>query len=55
MFQQAAEQQAANLLHGVFRREGDGGNKVVLLTATLYLTQEILQIHKQKQTMTAIF
>lgn len=42
MFEQAAEQQAANFLHGVFRREGDGCNKMVLLTATLYLAEEVL-------------
>lgn len=37
MFEQAAEQQAAHFLHRVFQGEGDGCNKMVLLTATLYL------------------
>lgn len=42
MFEQAAEQQAADFLHRVLRGEGDGCNKMVLLTATLYLAQEVL-------------
>ena len=42
MFEQAAEQQTADFLHRVLRGEGDGCNKMVLLTATLYLAQEVL-------------
>lgn len=49
MFEQAAEQQAADFLHRVFRGEGDGRNKMVLLTATLYLAQEVLKCHKRKR------
>jgi len=37
MLEQAAEQQAANFLHRVFRGESEGCNKMVLLTATLDL------------------
>lgn len=37
MLEEAAEQQAANFLQRVLRGEGDRRNKVVLLTATLYL------------------
>lgn len=43
MFQEAAEQQAAHLLHGVLRREGDGCGQVALPAAPLYLAQEVLR------------
>ena len=49
MFEQAAEQQAADFLHRVFRGEGDGRNKMVLLTATLYLAQEVLKCQTKKK------
>lgn len=42
MFEQAAEQQAADLLHGVLRGEGDGRDEMVLLTAALDLAEEVL-------------
>jgi len=46
VLEQAAEQQPADLLHGVLRGEGDGRDQVVLLTAPLDLAQEILPGHR---------
>lgn len=43
MLKQAAEQQAANFLHRMFWGEGDGRNKMVLLTASLYLAEKVLK------------
>lgn len=37
MLKEAAEQQATNFFHRVLWEEGDGRNKMVLLTAALYL------------------
>lgn len=42
MLEQAAEQKAADFLHGMLRGESDGCNEMVLLAATLYLAQEVL-------------
>lgn len=50
MLEQAAEQKAADFLHRMLRREGDGCNEMVLLTATLYLAQEVLSRDKNKKT-----
>lgn len=47
MFEQAAEEQAAHFLHGVFQGKRDGCDEMVLLTATLDLAQEVLWHHKQ--------
>lgn len=49
VFEQAAEQQAAHFLHGVFRGEDDGGDEVVLLTAALDLAQKVLPASKEGQ------
>lgn len=46
MFQEAAQQQAAHLFHGVFGRERDRRGQVALPTAPLDLAQEVL---RQKQ------
>lgn len=51
MLEQAAQQEAADFLHRMLRREGDGCNEMVLLTATLYLAQEVLS-KKKKQNKT---
>lgn len=48
MLEEAAEQQATNFFHRVLWEEGDGRNKMVLLTAALYLAQEVLKYSKQK-------
>lgn len=50
MFEQAAEQQATDFLHRVFRGEGDGRDEVVLLTATLDLAQEVLRRERNART-----
>lgn len=42
VFEQAAEQQATHFLHGVFRREDDGCDQVVLLATALDLAKEVL-------------
>lgn len=49
MLQEAAEQQAANLLYRVLRREGDGRGEVALAAAALDLTQEVLPRHEMTQ------
>lgn len=49
MFEEAAEQQAADFFHGVFWGKGDGCNKMVLLTAALYLAQKVLKKLKPKK------
>lgn len=48
MFEEAAEQQAADLLHRVLRGEGDGSDQVVLFAATLDLAEEVLQQQTQQ-------
>lgn len=49
MLEQAAEQKAADFLHGMLRGESDGCNEMVLLAATLYLAQEVLSHGDKKK------
>lgn len=44
VLEQTAQQQAADLLHRVLRREGDGRRQVALPAVPLDLTQEVLHI-----------
>lgn len=42
VLEEAAQQQATHLLHGVLGREADGGGQVALPAAPLHLAQEVL-------------